>query len=92
MTRSNVDLLIKISPYVLTKLCAAVNSEELILKLVLPSENELLLTYNFTYDEYVGAIAKAAIEKPIIATNKPHNPINHTRLQSDFNICDTSIV
>ena len=33
------------------RLCAADNSEELMLKLVLPKENELLFTYSIIDDE-----------------------------------------
>ena len=56
------------------------------LKFVLPSENELLLTYSIIDVEYLGAMAKYDIEKPIAAVRIPDIAIIHTRFHRYFKI------
>ena len=55
----------------MTRSWAAVISEELMLKLVLPREKELLFTYSMMEEEYVGVMTKADRENPITAAKKP---------------------
>ena len=56
-----------------------------------PKEKELLLTYNIIEDEYLGAITKEAIEKPMDAARMPARIITHTLRHNTLIICNKSI-
>ena len=68
----------------LSLLCAAVSSDELILKLVFPRENEVLFTYSLIDEEYVGAMANAEMANPIAAARNPARAISHARRHNVF--------
>jgi hypothetical protein len=61
------------------------------LKLVLPSEKELLLTYIITEDEYIGVMANAAKLKPIAAAMAADKITTHALCQTTLITCHMSI-